>query len=82
MIHYFLLLFLKAQLKKITLHGSLGQFLQMSTRQSTCILTNTRFPSQCDYCLERSHYTLDYMLSDKTPFSNQDNNSKNIIIVR
>lgn len=78
MIHYFLLfLFIKVQLKKISFHRSLGQFLQMSAHQSVCILTNTQFhPSRGDYHLEWSHYTLDCMLSDKTPFSNQDNNSK------
>lgn len=68
---------LKCSWKKISPHRSFWQFLQMSAHQSVCILTNTQFhPSWCDYCLEWSHYTLDCMLSDRNPFSNQNNNSK------
>lgn len=77
MFHWVLLLFIKMQLKKISPHRSFWQFLQMSAHQSVFILTNAQFhPSWCDYCLEWSHYTLDCMLSDKNPFSNQNNNSK------
>lgn len=77
MFHWVLLFFIKMQLKKISPHRSFLQFLQMTAHQSVCILTNAQFhPSWCDYHLEWSHYTLDCMLSDKNPFSNQNNNSK------
>lgn len=65
--------------KNLSFTGVLDNFWNESWKywQSVYILTSTELhPSWCDCQLERSHYTLDCMLSDKTIFSNQDNNSK------